>query len=184
MLRPTSHLPIVAVAIVAATAIAACGSNAHNSSGSSDHLSFAQMQRDAVNFASCMHSHGVPFPDPTASPRAFKQALNPSVTHSPAFNSAVKACQHLLPDGGQPNQSPARSHAQVAAMMAFARCIRTHGFPSFPDPTSSGDLTREMIANAGINVHQPATLRVGDACVSVTHGLITQAAVARFIAGH
>jgi hypothetical protein len=69
-------------------------------------------------------------------------------------------------------------------MLAFIRCLRGHGFPNFPDPTSSGELTHEMVADAGINLQQPAVLQVGDACVSVTHGYITKAAVARFVAGH
>jgi hypothetical protein len=40
-----------------------------------------------------------------------------------------------------------------------------------------------MIATAGINLQQPAVLLAGDACLSVTHGLITKTAVARFVAG-
>jgi hypothetical protein len=68
-------------------------------------------------------------------------------------------------------------------MLAFARCIRGHRFPSFPDPTNSGDMTHQMLANAGIDLQQPAVLHAGDACVSVTHGLITKAAVAHFVAG-
>jgi hypothetical protein len=68
-------------------------------------------------------------------------------------------------------------------MLAFARCLRSHGFPDFPDPTSSGQLTHEMLATAGINLRQPALVPAADACVSVTHGLITKAAVARFVAG-
>jgi hypothetical protein len=71
----------------------------------------------------------------------------------------------------------------MAALLAFARCLRSHGFPSFPDPTSSGQVTNQMLASAGINLNQPAMLQVADACVSVTHGLITKAAVARFVAG-
>lgn len=35
-----------------------------------------------------------------------------------------------------------------------------------------------MLANAGINLHQPAALQAADACVSVTHGVLTKAAVA------
>jgi hypothetical protein len=40
-----------------------------------------------------------------------------------------------------------------------------------------------MLASAGINVHEPAVVRAADACVSVTHGVITKADVARFAAG-
>jgi hypothetical protein len=68
-------------------------------------------------------------------------------------------------------------------MVAFAGCMRSHGFASFPDPTNSGQLTHEMLATAGINLHQPAIVQAADACVGVTHGVITKADVARFVAG-
>jgi len=187
MFLASSTLPAAAAAIAAAIAIAACGSNSPSSSSSGGHPTQAEIQQeqqDAVRFADCMRSHGVPnLPDPTTSPRGFKQALNPSATHSPAFKSAYITCEHLLSGGGPPSQSPAHSQAQVDAFLAFARCLRGHGFPSFPDPTSGGDLTHEMVANAGINLHQPAVLQAGDACVGVTHGFITKADVARFAAG-
>jgi hypothetical protein len=167
--------------------ITACGSGSASSSSSSGHLTQAQIQeerRDLVRFADCMRTHGVPnIPDPTTSPREFKISLSPTTAQSPAFQSAETACHHLLPGGGPHSQSVAHSQAQIAAILAFARCMRSHGFPSFPDPTSSGLVTHEMLANAGISLHQPAVLPAADACVTVTHGLITRAAVARFVAG-
>jgi hypothetical protein len=181
MFRLSSTLPAVA----AATLIAACGSSSPSSSNSSSPPTQAQIQqtqRDVVRFAQCMRVHGVPnFPDPSTSPRAFKNAFN---TQSPAFVSALPVCQHLLPGGGRRTQAAAHSPAQIAAGLAFARCLRSHGFPHFPDPTSSGELTHAMIANAGIDIHQPAAVQAADACVSVTHGFLTRAAVARFIAGY
>ena len=142
-----------------------------------------QGQHDAVRFAQCMRSHGLPnFPDPT-SPQEFKQSIGASSEGSPVSRSAETACMHVLPGGGPPSQSPAQRQAQTVAALAFARCLRSHGFPNFPDPTSSGQITHEMLANAGINIHQPALLQAADACVGVTHGLLTTAAVARFAAG-
>ena len=188
MLRTTSSLPIAVAAIAAATAIAACGSSSSSSSSVDAQPTQAQIQQDqqdAVAFVDCMRSHGVSnIPDPTTSPRGFKDSLDPNTEHSPAFRPALTACQHLLPNGGHPSQSEAHSPAQIAAFLAFTRCIRNHGFPNFPDPTSRGDLTHEMLATAGINLHQPAVLRAGDACVGVTHGVVTEADVARFVAGH
>lgn len=126
-----------------------------------------------------MRSNGVPgFPDP-GSP-GFKNAFN---TQSPAFKSAYPACQHLQPGGGPPSQRAEHSPAQIAAALAFARCLRSHGFPDFPDPTSQGQLTPQMVTAAGINLHQPAALKAGLACTTVTHGLITPAAVERAING-
>jgi hypothetical protein len=140
-----------------------------------------------VMFAGCLRSHGVPgFPDPT-SPQEFKSSLG-GQQKSPAIQSAESTCRHLLPGGpqgrgGPESESPERRHARTVAALAFARCLRGHGFANFPDPTSNGDLTHEMLANAGIDIHLPALLQAADTCVSVTHGFLTRADVARFAAG-
>jgi hypothetical protein len=180
--------PPALVAAATALAITACGSSASRSTEGSRPTQ-AQIQRfqsDAINFSDCMRAHGIAnFPDPPtgsdpSSGRTWKSAFANS---SPGFVSAANACQHFMPAGGAHNQSSAPSQAQIAAMLSFARCIRSHGFASFPDPTSNG-ITHQMVAAAGINLHQPAVLQAADACVSVTHGLLTRAAVARFVAGH
>jgi hypothetical protein len=172
---------MAAAAIVAATVIAACGSNSPSSSSSGGQLTEAQMQQDIVRFAQCMRSHGVPnLPDPTTSPHEFKTAF---ADPSPAFQSAYAVCRHLQPGGGPPGQSAAHNEAHIVALLAFARCLRSHGFPNFPDPNSSGEVTHQMLANVGINVHQPAVLQTADACVGVTHGALTKTLVARFVAG-
>jgi hypothetical protein len=184
MFRITSSILVATATIAAAAVIAACGSSSPSASGSGGRRTQAQIQqtqRAVVAFAQCMRSHGVPnFPDPTTSPREFKNAFS---TQSPAFRAGMGVCGHLLPRGGRASQNATHSRTQIAAMLAFARCLRSHGFPNFPDPTSGGELTHEMVANAGINLHQPAVLQAGDACVGVTHGVITRTAVARFVAG-
>lgn len=145
----------------------------------------ASTQQKMVTYAHCMRTHGVPnFPDPTSSGgntkeaaiRAFKEVSNSHVI------AAQTACRHLQPNGGQPNQAQLAQH--LSDLLTFARCMRMHGITNFPDPTSSGAVTHEMLAKAGISVHQPAVLQTADECVSVTHGDLTKAAVARFAAGH
>ena len=179
--------PLIAMSSVAVAAVsllaAGCGSNAPRVSTSAAQASQSHSIQPAINFSDCMRSHGVPdFPDPTNAPREFKQSLDPSTPHSPAFLSAARTCRHLLPARPR-SQGDQHSPAQVAAALAFARCIRSHGFPSFPDPTTTGDITHQMLAGAGIDIHQPAVVRAADACAPVTHGYITQADVAHFIAG-
>lgn len=180
--------PMIPTRLVVAAAVsllaAGCGSDSPRTSGSGNQPTPAQMTQDGVGFVQCLRSHGVTnVPDPTAtSGRGFKNAIE-SDQRSPAFQSAYKACQHLLPGGGPSTRTAAQSREQTAALLAFARCMRSHGFPRFPDPMSSGQLTHEMIASAGINLHQPAVLQVGDACAGVTHGVITRDVVARFVAG-
>jgi hypothetical protein len=181
----TSRLPLIAATIAAATLIAACGSSSPSASSSGGGApTQAQLQHDqqvAVRFAGCMRSHGVPnVPDPTLSPTAFKSAVGEDLK-SPAGQAAYTACQHLLPPR-QPNQSAPNSPARTTAFLEFARCLRSHGLPNFPDPNGSGQITHEMLAADGINLQQPGFLTAGDTCVSVTHGLLTKAEVARFAA--
>lgn len=169
--------------------IAACGSSssttaAVSSQGAShpNNPNSAQAQRAIRAFTGCMRAHGVAgLANPA--PGDLKAELAPSTAHSPAFVRAFPACSRLLPFGGSP-ETPAQTRARTAAALAFAQCIRNYGFPSFPDPTTTGQLTHEMLAAAGINLNQPAVVQAGDACVGVTHGFITKATVARFVAGH
>lgn len=180
----------VLLATIAASLLAAgCGSSSPGSShpgNDSAQSRSLQAQREAVRFASCMRSHGAPgFPD-AASPRAFKKAMSPGApaSSSPAFQSAANACRHLLPRGKGPAQeSAAQRHAHVVAALAFAGCMRGHGFQRFPDPNTSGQITHAMLADAGIDIHQPAAVQTADTCVGVTHGVLTKADVARFVAG-
>lgn len=180
------------LSVTAAVGIAACGSGSPHSvdspsaSSSGRHLTGPQIQEDAVRFSGCMRSHNVPgFPDPTTAIHAFKIALNPTtLSEQPAaFKRAYLTCQRLLPGGVPSSQSATASHAQAVAFLAFARCLRSHGFSRFPDPPATGSLTHELLAAAGIDVHQPAFLREADTCTSVTHGAMTRSAVARFVAG-
>lgn len=169
--------------IAAAALIAACGSSPNHRSrtAASGGVTNQALANQMVKFADCMRDHGVPsFPDPNTDPYAFKQAFSDT---SPAFKSAVTSCGHLLPRGQAQSQSPTRTHAQIEAFLAFAGCMRSHGFPHFPDPTASGQITHQMIAAAGISLDQPAVRQAGDTCTRVTHGFITKTMVAQFVAG-
>jgi len=136
-----------------------------------------------VAYAQCMRTHGVPgFPDPPSSAGNTKEAVIRvfrEVGRSQVV-AAQTACQRLQPNGGQPDQAQIAQH--IGDLLAFARCMRTHGIQNFPDPTSSGQVTHEMLAKAAVDVHQPAVLQAADTCVGVTHGLLTKAVVARFVA--
>jgi hypothetical protein len=66
-------------------------------------------------------------------------------------------------------------------LLAFARCLRSHGVPKFPDPDSRGQLPLETVQAAGVDLHAPAVLTAARACVGVTHGQITMAQVEQAI---
>jgi hypothetical protein len=97
--------------------------------------------KSAVAFAACMRSHGVPeFPDPASDGHtSLGNGIDPS---SPQFQAAQKACQSLLPSGGSSlstqSASGGISPAKQAELLRFARCMRGHGVPNYPDPTSQG----------------------------------------------
>jgi hypothetical protein len=68
-------------------------------------------------------------------------------------------------------------------VLAFARCLRSHGVPDFPDPTSQGRLTVEMVTAAGVDLHAPVVLTAAKVCLPTAHGAITGADVARAVNG-
>lgn len=80
-----------------------------------------------------MRANGVSnFPDPGGGGGVVvPNDVNPS---SPAFQTAQRACQSLMPGGGGPPQATGE---QKEAMLQLARCMRARGVSGFPDPVSS-----------------------------------------------
>lgn len=93
----------------------------------------------ALAYAGCMRSHGVPnWPDPVRTPHGdygFRtRGIDPQST---AVHGAQQACNALAPEGWS-TDGPQLSLAQQQAWLTWATCIRSHGMPSFPDPTFPG----------------------------------------------
>jgi hypothetical protein len=96
-----------------------------------------------------MRSHGVPnFPDPPSGggiPKGSAQELGVSSTQ---YKAAQTACQSLIPaTGGSAQQQeqqcfassdcpPPVVHRLLNVMREFSQCMRSHGVPNFPDPTT------------------------------------------------
>jgi len=134
---PSKWTPAIAALLGFAVLTTGCGSS--NSPGNAGSES---AQAQFLAYARCMRSHGVSdFPDPTTSPGggiAFQINGGPGsdLNHNtPRFRSASHACGTLLP-GGQPAQTP--SAANVALEVRWARCMRSHSLPRFPDPNRQG----------------------------------------------
>jgi hypothetical protein len=164
------------VVVLAASLLAAgCGGGSSTTAATTQNGLVA-----LVAYAHCMRSHGVPhFPDPTSGQGIAKGKIP---VGTPQFRVASSACSHLMPANGLgPPETPQQN--RVADALAFARCMRSRGFASFPDPTNQGQLTPQMVTAAGIDLHQPELLRAGLACVPVTHGLLTRAAIERAVNG-
>jgi hypothetical protein len=143
--------PLILASVVAAAACAllaagcgggnspgvATGSTTTNAAGPSAGAS--THATGLVAFASCMRSHGVPnFPDPTSSggiPKPAVVSAFQAVSKSQG-DGAQNACNHLVPAGGlggQPVETITPQDRQD--YLKAAACMRSHGFPDFPDPT-------------------------------------------------
>jgi hypothetical protein len=132
---PARFKPFLAVTFLAAAAlmIAACGGSA--SAAGSSGTGQVRVQQ-ALAFAHCMRSHGVPnFPDPDSSGGIVikKTLLEPSYR---APRPARDACAHLLPKYGLAMMTPAQEQQHQRQQLAMAACMRRHGFPNFPDDWS------------------------------------------------
>jgi hypothetical protein len=147
-------------------------STAAGASGGSD--SSASPDSQAVAYAACMRTHGVAnFPDPKVSTNGneVKVAIgvNPSITGNPHFKSAQRACGKLLPGGG-PGEGPNHqiTPSEQARYLKAAACIRSHGVPTFPDPTFSGGGVH--IEHQGLNESSPEFKAAVHACESLIPG--------------
>ena len=189
---PARRLGLVprAVAIASLVLLAAgCGSSSPPSSST-------QSPQDgltaAFKYAACMRNHGIPnFPDPQATTTpdhtstAIRQVVSASLVDSPQGKAAQKACRGIMPDPGDisPAKLAQQQHAREQDLVAFARCLRSHGVADFPDPTPQGRLTLQMVNAAGVDLHAPAVLTAAKACISTARGAITPADVERAVNG-
>jgi hypothetical protein len=178
--RALATLTVASLALVAA----ACGSSTpHPSSPTAAH----DPANAAYQYAGCMRNHGVNnLPDPRVSSSqpgstTISTDVPRTIVKSPQFRTALQACRGLLPSPQNSAPSPAQQQAREQEMLAFARCVRSHGQTNFPDPTSQGQLTVAMIHAAGVDLHAPDVLPTVRACIGVTHGLLTLNGVARAI---
>ena len=156
---PNSRLSMVLAAMGCTLAITACGLSHKPSTSASSAYS------QGVKYSDCMRSHGVSnFPDPTPG-RGFNIRGLGAEAGSPTFVSAQKACASLQPGGSAP---PRITGEQVHQMAVKARCIRQHGFLSFPDPTLvPGGKGVGYNLPPGWNPEAPAAITARKACAQV-----------------
>jgi hypothetical protein len=127
----------------------------------------------AVRYAACMRSHGLPsFRDPKQISQGGHQTIRIQTPdlNSPQAQTAEKACTRFLPSGF--NSSPAQNAQQRAHLLAFARCMRSHGIPNFPDPTSSGSFPTSItrIDRSAPIVRSAANTCLPDAAGAISFG--------------
>ena len=134
---PTAARTAAAIIATAALALlpAACdGSPSSTSSGSSP-AAGGSANSKALAYARCMRSHGVPdFPDPNSAGEFNKATMGQLSASNSQYQAAAQACARLLPNSGS-GPTAAEVQQEWNGMASFARCMRSHEVPDWPDPT-------------------------------------------------
>jgi hypothetical protein len=158
------------VAVACAIAVAACGSSGKpGSSGPSASIGTgSDSAGSTLAFSKCMRANGAPtFPD-LSSNRMLIQgnadtiSVNGVSFNAPAFLAARADCQKYLPSV---YVSEAQTAQQRQRGLNFAKCMRNHGVPNFPDPkvvSSSG--ANQRVYLPGVNPQSPAFRAAAKAC--------------------
>jgi hypothetical protein len=122
-------------------------------------------------YTQCMRAHGVPtFPDPSSQGKPFDaQSLQQAGIdgNSPQFQAASQVCAHLMVP-----PSPAQLAQMTSELVRYAACMRAHGVPDFPDPSTSANGGSSLDLTPGI-VDSPDFQPAEQACHSVDPGLAT-----------
>ena len=120
----------------------------------------------------CMRANGVSgFPDPEPGPNGavglpLSENSDGSLTaegksfSGPALRRAERVCAVYLPPAGGP--PPRVLAAQHRRELIEARCMRAHGVPNFPDPSSAGSSQAPSLA--GIDTQSPAFKSAARVC--------------------
>ncbi|GAA3654777.1 hypothetical protein GCM10022224_017230 [Nonomuraea antimicrobica] len=135
-------VPSLLVALVAAAACTEASGGGSSASGGGSPSAAGSFQR----FAACMREHGQNVPDPD--PNSGDVALTPPAgADRRAWETAMRACQQFLPNGGAPDDVDPQ---ELEGLRAYAACMREHGVEvTDPDPVTGKSQFGGRFAGAG-----------------------------------
>jgi hypothetical protein len=124
-------------------------------------------RQQGLKFAACMRANGIPnFPDPSTAGQGQGFVINSSSgidPHDPTFQKAQQTCSKYL--GGTLGKNLTPDKAAQAKALKFSQCMRAHGVPNFPDPSSSGGLT--IGPNSSLDPNDPTFQKAQQTCASI-----------------
>ena len=176
---------VVIVATASMVTLSACGGASSSSGGvasiggastttaqASGTVTPANREAALLKAAQCMRSNGVPtYPDPVVDsngnvrPGDLGTELN---RNDPAVQKARTACRALF-QAARPQFSPAQRQKLQDSLLAFAKCVRAHGY-NMPDPTFGGTPGQGRGPFNGVNRNDPAFVKARAACQSILQG--------------
>jgi hypothetical protein len=177
---------IICTAILAALA-AACNNSPSAPTGSPN-VAGSTSSPSTVAYSACMRSHGVStFPDPDSSGNLPKPDAHHLGVSSSNLQATQKRCQHLLPNNGGAINADSIQQCMLARdcpatlvqqvlneERSFARCMRSHGVPNWPDPitdTQGRPVFAISISKDGFDPYSPQVWAKGNECSHLMPGL-------------
>jgi hypothetical protein len=138
--------------------------------GTGNHGGSQDPQEGMLAFAKCMREHGIDMPDPKMGANGTAQFQVPGDPTDPKFKAAQSACQQQTGGGIFGGNGPSAADPKVQdAMLRFARCMRQHGVPKFPDPSAQGLL---LGPDSSVDPTSPAFKAAQKACQPIMAGVL------------
>jgi hypothetical protein len=166
--RPFVLTSVILIAAFAALAAGCGGGGSPGAAGVPPSTTAASgAQTAALAFARCLRSHGLPrWPDPSSGGEFDKSKLR-RTGYSGSQMRAVEdgPCKRLVPNSGQ-SPGPAITPADRTAYLKAAACMRSHGYPAFPDPTFENSTVQASVPS-GIDQESPLFKRVAATCTKL-----------------
>jgi hypothetical protein len=171
--RRTGLILSALLALVALATACAGGSSGPGVAGqgaaSSPSASPSGDLRDAqLAYAQCMRDHGIsefPDPEPGGGIAVVGEPGGDLDPDSPRFQAADDACKSLLPPMPAEDEQEGRDE-----MLAYAQCMREHGFPSFPDPKPGEGIDLDAGEHPELDPSNPRFQQANEACGGPAEG--------------
>jgi hypothetical protein len=144
--------------------VAHLGSTTTSGSRGEGSAVLTQQQEVAIDvaYAACLNKHGIEVEAARTGGLVWETAPGVPGPRSPQDARAERDCKSLLPRGGLPaGPTPAQNARAIAQLLRYAVCIRAHGVPNFPDPTSEG---LSISPTSGIDLNSPQFLAAEKSC--------------------
>lgn len=157
---------LLAVLAALGLGVAACGGAAPSGVASTGHSRYGQsvsnFDSTALEYTACMRKHGVlDFPEPIISdnglqisfgggaskPRRISSNLE-GASSLAVYNKATEACYEYSPSYEPPGLV---SQSYLKEMLVAAECLRAHGVPGFPDPTTNLSNRADVLHMISVN---------------------------------
>jgi hypothetical protein len=150
---------MLTVAAVAMTALAGCGGGPRSHTQPSASPS-VNGHATALDLSKCMRGNGYPnFPDPVQDDEGAW-----TIPEVPGLPTSTTVCDLLWRSFKQYDQDRRRSLLDMPKRRDYAKCMREHGVPDFPDPDEDGNFDLPDRVRQAVTNNDPTVRAARTAC--------------------